>query len=133
MLGEQIGEGTAKVLVRRVLPSEGPPRVEVSAQGTGKLLGVETRVSSSYVATIRPDGTLFAEGQGVEIGKGGEMASWKGQGVGEFVGAGGVRYRGGIYYQTQAEAWKSLNRVAVVFEYEADADGNGKLKGWEWR
>jgi hypothetical protein len=133
MLGEQIGEGTAKVLVRRVLPGEGPPHVEVSVQGMGKLLGVEVRGNSTYVATIRPDGTLFADGQGIEIGKGGETAGWKGQAVGQLVGTGAVRYRGAMYYETQAEAWKRLNGVAVVFEYEADADGNGKLKAWEWR
>jgi hypothetical protein len=133
MLGEQIGEGTGKVLVRRVLPGDGPPRVEVSGQGTGKLLGVEMRGSSTYTATVRPDGTLFIEGQGIDVGKGGETASWNGQGVGRLVGPGGVRYRGAIYYQTQAEVWKHLNDIAVVFEYEADADGNGKLKAWEWR
>jgi hypothetical protein len=101
-------------------------------QGTGKLLGVETRGNTTYTATIRPDGTLFGEAQGVDIGKGGEMASWKGQGVGQLVGSSAVRYRG-IYYQTQAEAWKRLNGIAVVFEYEADADGNSKTEAWEWR
>jgi hypothetical protein len=28
---------------------------------------------------------------------------------------------------------KHLNSIAVVFEYEADAEGNTKSKLWEWK
>ena len=38
MLGEQIGEETGKVMVRRVISVEGGTKVEVTVQGTGKLL-----------------------------------------------------------------------------------------------
>jgi hypothetical protein len=69
MLGEQLGEEKGKVLVRRVLSSEGGPKIEVSVQSTGKLLGIETRSNVTYTAIIRPDGSLYAEGQGIMIGK----------------------------------------------------------------
>jgi len=28
---------------------------------------------------------------------------------------------------------RRLNTIAVVFEYEADADGNTRSKTWEWK
>ena len=62
MLGDQIGEETGKVLARRVLPGEGRPKVEVSTQTTGKLLGIDTRSMVTYTATVRSDGSLYGEG-----------------------------------------------------------------------
>jgi hypothetical protein len=69
MLGDQIGEETGKVIVRRVLPSEGRPKVEVSVQSSGKLLGVETRSMVTYAATVRADGSVYGEGQGIVTGQ----------------------------------------------------------------
>ena len=64
MLGEQIGEETGKVIVRRVISVDGGTKVEVTVRATGKLLGVETRSDITYWAGIRPDGSLYGEGQG---------------------------------------------------------------------
>jgi hypothetical protein len=51
----------------------------------------------------------------------GEMATWRGQGVGRFTGRGrAVSYRGAIYYQTTSERLARLNGIAVVFEYDSD-------------
>ena len=133
MLGEQIGEETGKVVVRRVISVDGGTKVEVTVQGTGKLLGVETRNNITYWAGIRPDGSLYGEGQGLVVGKGGEQATWKGAGVGRLLEGGAVSYRGALYYHSDSPNFRRLNTVAVVFEYSADADGNTKNKIWEWR
>ena len=133
MVGEQIGEETGKVMVRRVISVDGRARMEVTVQGTGKLLGVETRNTVTYWAEIRPDGTLYGEAQGLVIGKGGEQATFKAQGVGKLSDGGAVRYRGATYYYSDSPNFKRLNAVAAVFEYEADADGNTKNKLFEWK
>jgi len=133
MLGEQIGEEAGKVTVRRVISVDGGTKVEVTTQATGKLLGVETRNTTTYCAGIRPDGSLYGEGHGLVIGKGGEQASWKGAGVGKLLEGGAVSYRGALYYYTESPNFRRLNTVAVVFEYSADADGNTKSKSWEWK
>ena len=133
MLGEQIGEETGKVMSRRVLSVDGSPTVEVSLQSTGKILGVETRSTVTYCAGIRPDGSLYGEAQGLVIGKGGERATFKGQGVGKLLDGGAVSYRGALYYSTDSPKFNRLNSIAAVFEYEADADGNTKSKLWEWK
>jgi len=134
MLGERIGEETGKVTSQRVLPAvNGAPRMETSFQAAGSIYGVGASDTGTYVATLRPDGTLHGEGQGVLMGKGGEAATWAGQGVGTMKKDGSISYRGACYYQSASPAWVRLNAVAGVFEYEVDAQGNTKGQLWEWK
>lgn len=135
MLGDKLGEERGKITGRRVLPSDGGgPRVETSFEASGKLLGIDAMGMGTYWSVVRPDGTLYGEGQGVVMGQGGEMASWTGQGVGKFTGPGGaVSFRGALYYQTASAKWARLSGVAVVFEYEVDASGQTHDQSWEWK
>lgn len=134
MQGDKIGEGSGKVTARRVLPNPGGgPKMETSFEATGKLLNVEESETGTYWSVVRPDGTLFGEGQGIIMGKGGEVATWVGQGVGTIKKDGGVSYRGAVYYQTSAPAWSRLNSIAAIFEYEVDAQGNSRAQLWEWK
>jgi hypothetical protein len=134
MLGERIGEETGKVTSQRVLPSaSGAPTMETSFTATGSLLGAATIDRGTYVATLRPDGTLYGEGRGITMGKGGEAGTWVGQGVGRLKQDGAVSYRGALYLQTASPAWQQLNGIALVFEYEVDAQGNSKSQLWEWK
>jgi hypothetical protein len=124
MLGEQIGESRGKRTGRRALAAESGFKVEVSFEDSGKMLGMEMNDVGTYVAVPRPDGTLYGEGQGVVMTRDGEMATWKGQGVGRFVGGGAVSYRGALYYSTASPKLARLNTIAAVFEFEVDANGN---------
>jgi len=67
------------------------------------------------------------------MGKGGELATWMGQGVGTIKKDGAVSYRGAVYYQSASPAWTRLNSVAAIFEYEVDAQGNTRAQLWEWK
>jgi len=129
MLGELIGETRGKRIVRRILPDG---KVEVSFEEAGTFLGAAATGFGTYWAEVRPDGTLFGEGQGVVMTKDGAMASWKGMGVGKFVG-GGVSYRGTLSYYSASPALSRLNSVATVFEYDVDEAGNSHTKAWEWK
>ena len=134
MLGEKLGDSSGKVVVRRVLPNPGGgPKVETSFQARGSLLGVDETETGTYIASVRPDGTLFGEGQGLLVSKDGDMATWVGQGVGTIRPGGTISYRGAVYYTSSSPKWSRLNAVAAVFEYEADADGNTKSQLWEWK
>lgn len=133
MLGDQIGEERGQVLLRRALPSEGNPKVEVTFQAEGRLLDVDHTDMGTYVATIQPDGTISGEGQGVVRGSGNEVATWKGQGAGQFTDDGGVSWRGAIYYQSQSPAFARLNGIAVVYEYSVDASGKTEATLFEWK
>jgi hypothetical protein len=133
MLGEQIGEEKGKVTARRVLSIDGGTKVEVSFQSSGKLLGVEHQSTVTYTAAVRPDGSVYGEAQGLVAGKSGERATFKAQGVGKILDGGGVSYRGAQYFYSDSPKFSGLNRIAVVFEYEADAEGNTKTKLFEWK
>ena len=95
MLGELIGEETGKVTGFRVLDSAGP-KVEVSFQTRGTLLGSEYQGRGTYWSAMQPGGFLYGEGQGMYMTQDGDMAVWKGQGSGRLNPGGGVSYRGAI-------------------------------------
>jgi hypothetical protein len=133
MLGEQIGTERGKVTGYRILRSETGPKVEVSFQATGQILGVDHSTMGTYTSMMRPDGTVYGEGQGVARGAKGQMASWVGQGVGKPGRGQAISYRGALYYQSASPEWSRLNSIAVVFEYEVDEQGNSDAKIWEWK
>ena len=133
MLGDQIGAERGKVTGYRILRSEAGPKVEVSFQATGKILGVDHSTLATYTSMVRPDGTVYGEGQGVARGAGGQMASWVGQGVGKLGRGQAISYRGSLYYQSASPEWSRLNSVAAIFEYQVDEEGNTDAKIWEWK
>jgi hypothetical protein len=107
--------------------------METSFQASGTTYGVQANDTGTYVATLRPDGTLYGEGQGVMMGKGGEAATWTGQGIGTLKKDGSISYRGACYYQSASPPWAKLNSIVGVFEFEVDAQGNTKGQLWEWK
>ncbi|MGA2631453.1 MAG: hypothetical protein ABSG54_14740 [Terriglobia bacterium] len=133
MLGEQIGESRGKRTARRVLSVDGGFKVEVSFESNGKVVGLDVNEIATYCSVSRPDGSLYGEGQGLIITQDGEAATWKGQGVGKFVGGGAVSYRGAVYYSTASPKLARLNTVAAIFEFDVDVQGNTHSKFWEWK
>ncbi len=136
MLGEKLYDITGKVTGQRVLPGNTPGdvKVEVSFQGTGKLLGIDTLENGTYQANMKAPGVLFGEGQGLTLTKDGEPLTWFGTGIGRPTGKGmAASWRGSIYYTTASQKLARLNGVAVVFEWEVDEQGNAKGAGWEWK
>jgi hypothetical protein len=73
MLGEKIGGTSGKITSQRVLPNlGGGPKMETSFQANGSILGTNVKETGTYWTVVRPDGTLYGEGQGVMITKDGE-------------------------------------------------------------
>ena len=134
MLGELISEATGRRTGRRVIDGPGgAPRVEVSFEDNGKLLGLDSNNIGTYWADVKADGTIYGEGQGIAVTKDGDMVSWKGVGTGVFRGGGAVGYRGSLHYTTSSPKLARLNSIAGVFEFEVDAAGNTHGKIWEWK
>jgi hypothetical protein len=135
MLGEALGEEHGQMTGMRVLPSEGAsPKTEASFQASGQLVGMEATDMGTYVSVVRPDGTLFGDGQGVSMTADGDVVTWRGQGVGRFTGRGtAVSWRGAIYYQSGSNKLARLNGVVGVFEFDVDQDGKTHGKTWEWK
>jgi hypothetical protein len=134
MLGEKIGEMSGKISSQRVLSvAGGGLKTESSFQGNGALLGVNFKETGTYWTIVRADGTHYGEGQGVMMLKDGKMGTWTGHGVGVTKKDGAASYRGAIYFQTMPKKWGRLNKVAVLFEYEVDSEGNTHSQYWEWK
>ncbi len=132
MLGDKLGEENGQITGTKVV-STNPPTTEISFQATGQLLGVETSTIATYTSVMRPDGTMYGEGEGLLLTAEGEGLSWKGGGVGVLTGEGmGAKYRGAIYYSTESEKLSKLNGIAAVFEYDFDAEGKTHGIIWEW-
>ena len=134
MLGEQLGEERGQVTGMRVLPGEGGElKVEVSFQASGSILGVEMSDMATYISILRPDGTLYGTGQGIVMTSDGEAFPWAGSGIGWPAGSGmAASYRGAVYYRPSSERFARLNRLAAVFEFDVDENGQTTGKIWEW-
>lgn len=80
---------------------------------------------------MRPDGTLYIEGQGVLMANDGSTATLTGQGIRRFTASGGVRHRGGINCQSASGSLARLNSTSIAYESEVDADHNITWRFWE--
>jgi hypothetical protein len=132
MLGDKIGEVKGKRLLRRVL-SVDPLTAEVSFEDAGKMLGVAVTGIGTYTSVVRPDGSIFGHGQGMETTDEGEAVTWTGTGLGHFGPGGSVSYRGMLFMQTASKKLARLNNACVAFEYEVDSKGATVSKMWEWK
>jgi hypothetical protein len=134
MLGEKLGEFHGKVTGQRVLPPEKGPKVETSFELSGTMCGVASTLMGTYWSTVRPDGTLYGECQGLIMTKDGDVGTWTAAGAGRFTGKGSaVSFRGAIYFQTVPQKLASLTQVAVLYEWEIDEHGNASTPFWEWK
>jgi len=132
MLGDQIGEEIGKVTGFRVLDDAGP-KVEVSIQTKGKLLGGDYQGRATYSSEMQPGGFLHGEGHGIYMTSDGDIASWKGQGTGRLSPGGGVSYRGAVHFRTATGKLARLAGTVGVFEHSTDANDNVTSKIWEWK
>ncbi len=138
MLGEKIGEMSGKQVGKRVTsvgnhPFDAGVQMEVTAEGAGKILGVDFFDTGSYTAVMQNGGTLRGNGQGMSMTKDGEGVTWVANGLGHLKQDGSVSWRGSVFYQTTSSKLARLNQNAHVFEYEVDAAGNFKGSIWEWK
>jgi hypothetical protein len=134
MLGEKIGDESGKVTGQRVLSNPGGgPKMETSFKSMGVTLGMPMANTGTYTAVMRPDGTLYGEGQGIAMSPDSDAVTWVGHGIGMLKTGGAVSYRGALYYQTTSAKLARLNGVVGVFEYDVDAEGNTRGQIWEWK
>ncbi len=134
MLGERVGELRGQSIGMRVLPDEGHGQgMEITERADGTLCGVHVTSTVTYVGVTRPNGTIAATGTGTVMTEDGEMATYRGTGVGHFVRPGATSWRGAVFYETTAAKLARLNGIAVLFEYEVDESGKSEGHFYEWK
>ncbi len=135
MLGEQLGDETGQITGVRVLPHEGAgPKIEVSYQVSGTLIGFHVTDIGTTVSVARPDGTFFGESQAVVTTDDGEIETARGQGVGRSTGPGmAMSWRGAIFPQTTSKKLARLDGIVAVYEFDIDENGKVAVKTYEWK
>ncbi len=128
MLGELIGEFKGKNIGWRVLPDG---KIETTAQGTGKILGVDAFVLATSVGTMT-NGVFTGESNSVFTTMEGETVISKGIAVGYPSGNGGST-RAASIHTTQSKKLERLNKIVGMQEYETDMQDNFTGKIWEWK
>ena len=125
MLGKKIGSATA-TSVSKVLPTEGTlPKFEITAQGSGKIAGVDVQFMGTYHAEMKADGSMYGECPNSAV----LMAA---DGVATLRASGSTKFRGIVYIETTVPSLMSLNGKAIVQEYDVDAAGNANWEMWHW-
>ena len=128
MLGELIGEFKGKNAGWRVLPDG---KIETTAQGTGKILGVDAFVLSTSVGTMAY-GIFMGEVTSMITPMDGDTVMSKGIAVGWPSGNGGTT-RAASMQTTQSQKLMRLNKVIGLHEYDTDMTDNWTGKIWEWK
>jgi hypothetical protein len=132
MLGAQIAEGRGKRTGRRIIATTPTLKIEASVEETGALLGIEGMAIITYTASLKTDGSIGAEGDGVFLSLEGEMATWRAIGVGKFGEDGSIHYTGSLSFSSTTPKLTALNGVSGVFEADVDPQGNTHSKVWEF-
>ena len=128
MIGELIGEFKGKNTVYRVLPDG---KMETSAQGTGKILGIDAFIASTTTGAM-VNGLFAGESNSIITTVTGETVFLKGTAIGWPGDKGGIT-RATSNQTTQAPRLARLNRVLGLHEYETDMENNWIGKIWEWK
>jgi hypothetical protein len=125
---ELIGEFKGKNTVYRVLPDE---MLEVSGQGTGKILGADALMITTSIGYMQ-DGVFNGEVHAVINTMDGQTINMKAYAVGYPSGNGGVS-RGASVQTTFSEKFLRLNKAVLLQEYITDMTDNWTGKIWEWK
>ena len=122
------------ISVSKVLPTEGTlPKFEITAQGSGKIAGVDVQFMGTYHAEMKANGSMYGECPNSAILMAADgIATLRASGVGRTEPDGSTKFRGIVYIETTAPSLMSLNGKAIVQEYDVDAAGNANWEMWHW-
>lgn len=135
MIGDLIGELTGKIVGQRITRRHhsGEIKIEKTIESKGKVLGTEVTFLATIKSWERPQGGMYARGNGIMMTPKGEKVILHGSGISVAGKGTGTNMRGVRYAQTTAPSLSRLNNAALVFELEMMPDGTVHDKWWEWK
>lgn len=132
-------EERGQITGQRVLDAESQ-KLEISYTAAGKYKDTSYTEIATYwsIPAAIKNNESYGEGHGIITTKDGESATWKLHGIGQILPSGVRSLKGSAVYRlTPSHAGNSklaeLDNVAVVFEYEIDANGMYHGKAWQWK
>ena len=134
MIGEKIGMINADTATKTLPAVNGVPVLETSTQGSGTLYGIDVQSMATYQAMLNKDGSWQGEcpNQGVIMAADG-VATFSATGVGHMTDNGGNKFRGAVYFHTEALSLAKLNGTCFIYEWDVGADGQAVWNIWEWK
>jgi hypothetical protein len=120
--GKLVGEEEGQAMGFRVLPDEGKGQwVEVSVRNQGTFLGERSTNLMTYRTTMKPDGSLHGEGQGMAYLADGSTTGWVGTGTGTQKQPGGPQvWRATVHLRNPTGKYTGLADRPIIVEYEVD-------------
>lgn len=128
MLGDLIGEFRGRNTAYRVL-SDG--KLEVTTQGTGKILGMDAFIASTTVGAME-NGVFTGEVNCMITTMEGDAVMMKACAAGWSSEKGGVT-RAASYQITKSQKLMRLTKMIGLHEYETDMKDEWTGKIWEWK
>ena len=127
LLGREKGQITSE----RILEVYPFPKVEMSFKSSSVFEGINVTDSGTFWAIMKPDGTHYGEGQGIQTSDQGEVVTWTGQGIGNVTSDGKIRFHGAIFYNTNSQGSLGfLNNQFGYFHFEIDKQGKTSATVW---
>lgn len=123
-----IGEFKGKNTVYRVLPDG---VMEVSGQGTGKILGIDAFLATTSIGVME-DGVFSGEVNTSITTMQGDTLLMKAIVIGYPSGNGGLS-RGASLQTTTSEKLMELNKAILLHEYMTDMLDTWTGKIWQWK
>lgn len=134
-LGDLVLDETGTITGIRVLSNDASgSKLEISLRTTGTVRGVAESTVWTYWQLIRPDGSMYGQGEGVMTTKDGDVIQLTGHGSGQAPPPGdATHFRTMLHAHTAAAKYADLNSIGLVGNYDVAADGNAVNKCWEWK
>ena len=133
-LGDLVLDETGTITGIRVLSNDASgSKLEISLRTTGTVRGVAESTLWTYWQLVRPDGSMYGQGEGVMTTQDGDVIQLTGHGSGQSPAPGEVtKFRTMLHAHTASAKYADLNSIGLVGNYEVAADGNATNKCWEW-
>jgi hypothetical protein len=128
MEGELIGEFKGKNTVYRVLTGG---VMEVSGQGTGKILGMDAFLATTSIGVIE-NGVFSGEVNSSITTNDGQTVAMQAYAIGYPSGNGGLS-RAASVQTASSDKLMRLNKAILLHEYQTDMTDNWTGKIWEWK
>jgi hypothetical protein len=125
---ELIGEFKGKNTVYRVLQNG---VLEVSGQGTGKIMGVDAMMLTTSIGVM--EAGIFSGEVNTSISTmDGQSITMQAHAIGYPSGNGGLS-RGASVQTTSSEKFMALNKAILLHEYQTDMTDSWTGKIWMWK
>lgn len=126
-----LGTENGQITSTRVLEVQPFPKVEISFKENSVFNGINITSIGTFWAIMKPDGTFYGDGKGIDTANNGEMATWTTQGIGNVTSDNKIRLQGSVFHNANPQGeLKFLNNKVGYIQVEINSQGKSSSKFW---